>query len=566
SVKEFVREMFKQADAAQGQDGLFTWLGGLVGGDEGERPPEPAGPVGLAAFVAKVTLPGDADKKITEPRDRLQMLLVADFGAGAEEAHAFVERALDDLRADGKVTLDDDEHEGVAIRVVAVVPGAKDNDEAAENGPELGDDDENGMDFRDWEAEPDPFGDALGRVLVARAGSVLVASTHRPALEQALDRIAGRRVEALAETPAWRDTLAQHPDGLHAALAFFLTDWVRSSLGEMFEGAFLPPGGAAGFIGALGLTDVTSFSVGVRLNPGQDTLEQTIGLLAPRKSGLLGLLDASLPRLEPPGFAPADASDFTALALRFDRVIPLMRELANAAPEEMREQAQAGVAAAEAQAGPVLASLVGDVYLYETISRPLGPASQHVVLAVRLRDPLPLANTLSGLAGLGLEPRDFQGNQVFDMDPDSDESVSIGIGHGFAIVSGTEQVESALRLAAQPDAPRLAADERFRAAIAGLPPGGMMYSFTDTAQKLEWSLWMMRNAPEVAAHEIDEMDFDPETREEMLRHARESQPAWLAKAPPAEVLIRHLGDTALSVRATPDGFRGRSVMLPPRRR
>lgn len=543
-VRSFFSSMFKeQLSEEGGAGGLWGWFSENIDTDELH---EPVGPVGMALFSAKAPNPDDAAEEL----DLLQALMIADFGEEVDALTEVINDALDRLEREGRITLDEDDHDDVEIRIVTIVQ------EEEEDDPELAALQE------EFGGGPDRSMDAFKTILIATASGHMVVSTDRAALERSLDRIAGRKVEAIGESATYRSAVAQHPPHQHAMVVALVSEYVRTGFQEGFGDSLsmLPfPVSPGPLIESLGLTAIEAAGMGVRFDTDAGSLEQSLALLAPQKKGLLTLIDSSLPRFDPPAFVPADAMSAWSVALRFDRLSDLVRSLIRAFPPEMHEQ---GLTAFDQTAAPILASLGAEMHIVQTLSRPLGPASAASFVAIRLQDPLTFANSINGFAPmLGLTPRAFEGNQLFENDGAGLPTIGIGFDHAF--IGPTEAVENAMRLASRPDTPRLTAADRFTRATAPLGAGGAVYYYDNMDESLVWSYWSMENAEKAFAAQLEEWGMDDETREEFLGDFRENQPKWQKDLPPMQVILDHIGDSVMELRPTPDGFRGRVIILRP---
>lgn len=88
----------------------------------------------------------------------------------------------------------------------------------------------------------------------------------------------------------------------------------------------------------------------------------------------------------------------------------------------------------------------------------------------------------------------------------------------------------------------------------------MLASWMDMAQRLEWIRWQYENEMEIFEATLDDPGIPPDIRRQILdqrREALEDRP----DLPPLEVLTRVLGDVVTEMRSTPDGFRGKALLL-----
>jgi hypothetical protein len=164
-----------------------------------------------------------------------------------------------------------------------------------------------------------------------------------------------------------------------------------------------------------------------------------------------------------------------------------------------------------------------------------------------------------------LEPRDFEGNTIYTAQlPMGGADMALGVGFSKVFVGPGPAVENAMRLAGHPgDSAKLADEPRFRDAARLLSPDAVLYSFTDVEQTLRWSYWQAENVDKIMEQQLEKWGLDDEQKEEYLKSIRDAKKEQ-APLPPMESVIGHFGDTVAELRATPDGFRGRTLMLKPR--
>ena len=185
------------------------------------------------------------------------------------------------------------------------------------------------------------------------------------------------------------------------------------------------------------------------------------------------------------------------------------------------------------------------------------------VIAIDFKDQATMTNTLDFLAGQTgglLEPREFEGNTIYTIES---ADMAIGLGTGRLYIGPPAGVESSLRLAGRADNPKISAEPGFKEATRPLTNEGCLYSFADTRQALRWAYWGFQNLDKVAEGQIKQLELDEQEKADFLRSMREEQPKWISKLPPLEEVLAHLGDTAFELRPTPDGFRGRALMIKP---
>lgn len=538
-VDEFMKETFEdqESDAAE----LWDWIEKNVDRDDLR---EPTGAAGFVLFPQPVE--GSDDEH------EIVLLAAADFGDGAEAMMNTLIDVLERLAKDGRIKLDDDDYDGTEIRTVTIIPSELDNE------------------FLDFDDEDDAD-DAPKPMHVARAGGFILVSTSRRTLEVAIDRAGGRdpgRGNRLADNRTYTAALTQHPAGAHAHVIGIATDYVRERISgglSTMLSLFAPTGAnAQALTSALGVDAIEAVGAAFMFESEAGIAEQTIGILAPRKAGLLTLVDTRLENFAPPAFAPAEAMSIYSFGFRFDQIPALIRSVVQSLPQEMQGHAAGFQTFVDTQIAPILNALAHEVHFIQSVPRPYEPVEHRPLIAIRLKDALTISSNLNAVAAMmGLTPRDFEGNQIFQSEDDP-EAPALGIGFDYLFFGEPVAIENALRLASRPDAARLATSDRFRQAAAALAPGAALYSFSNTAETLEYAYWEMQNADKIYAAQLAQWDFlDEESSKELIDSYREAQPDWVNKLPPLKTVLRHVGDSVGEFRPTPDGYRGRTIFLHP---
>lgn len=534
-VQKFITEAVKEE-----MDKLHGFLKDL--GVEADDLRAPTGAVGLAVFFPE---PAGRDK---DPAPA--MLIVADMGEHAEAWEDTIDRLIDRGVKDKHIKTDEETYTDVRIRTIS--PLEPDND----------DDDEEEFDWEDKGGLAEFLGLSPEHPMhLARRGNAFLVSTDLKALEAAIDAASGTPMDAAADNRDYRDALAQHPDGgvAHAVLLVQpLVEQLERSLAEDMEA----DGAAVGAIlDVLGIKNIRAASVSLRLNTDDAMTETSMGVLVPEKKGLVALFAEPLGRFDPPGFVPPDAGDVTRFSFKFAGVYDLLRSVAQAMPEEQRGQFTAMLDQSVNMVKPVLDAAGPGIYKFTTYKQPLSSDSEQQVVVIDLRDQATVSSGISVIAGQGMfEPRDFEGNTIYTSDF---VGFSVGVGFDRLFIGQTAGVENAMRLAGRADAPRISAEPNFSEATRSIPDDTVVAGYADLRQTLRWAYWSIENADKVLLAQYERMGIPEEDREEFVKSIRESEPEWMRKLPPIEVVLRHIGDMATEIRATPDGFRGRSITLRP---
>ena len=318
---------------------------------------------------------------------------------------------------------------------------------------------------------------------------------------------------------------------------------------------------------ALGVSEVRALSAGIRVDAPDTSAELSFAALVPTKRGAVTLVDGPARPFTPPAFVGADTSGLSVMRINFADLPRIAREVVAAMPDDERAEFQAQLDFVLMQAEPILTSLGSELITVERIERPFSATSKRSVYAVPTRDPDAVSNALAVFGQMiGLEARDFQGNQIWQAEF---PPLSLGIGFGHIFIGDAQAVESALREAGAPDAPKLADEPRFTRAMRALGREGIGFSFKDTRSSMEHAAWTAANMERVMLEQLRSMgfdrDMDPEMYDNILNSMRENQPESLALFPPPEDIVRHMGDTASEMRSTPEGFTARWIILRPGR-
>lgn len=565
-VQSFVTEM--TADAGKRMADFLKELGA-----ESKDLKPPTGAVGLAVYMPVGALPKAGKGTYTEPPSAL---FAADAGENAQSWKDLIERLVDRGVKDKELTTEEDSYAGVKIMVLKpIYVDPKDKPAPDAMKPELGsDEDDNGpllppqTGFAGFVGGSREHPQALH---LAWNGTTFIAASQLKALEHALDATQGKDADSLASDADFNAAAAQHPADTQAA--------VYINMGQLLSQAFeqaiaaragLEDAGATPDFGKLmsvmGLSQVRFVSFGIRLDTPDGLVDTSIGVLAPEKKGILKLIADPLGPFDPPGFVPPDAAAVSRFPFRFDKVYDLLREVATALPEAERQQFTAGLDQGVNLVKPGLDSLGPTVTIVGTFKQPLTHDSQMTLIVIDVKDQATVSNTLSFFAGQaqGLaESREFEGNTIYTVEA---AQISVGLGFNRLFIGPPAAVENAMRLAGRAEAPKVSAESAFKDATRGFGPDGVVQSFSDMAQTLRWQYWTLQNMDSLAEAQIEEAGIDAEQREQILKRIRESRPKWMEKLPPLEAILAHLGDSAMEIRPTPDGFRGRGLILKPARK
>jgi hypothetical protein len=554
-VKAFVEEVSDKASKRLGE--FLKELGA-----ESKDLKPPTGAVGLAMYLP----PGDKAKGAHkfEPYP----FVVADAGENAASWKDLIEKLIERGVSDKELTVEEDTYAGVKVQTLK--PTYKEPEAAKPKGE---DDEEDAP-----PPQPKGFAGFVGgskdhpeALHVAWNGNTLVASTNLKHVEGALDGLQGREIESLSSDAAYTDSLAQHPADSNAFVAVDLGRVISESMKDAMEARRdrelgPPPVDHDKVLEYVGLGRMGLVSLGVRLDTDDALVDTSIGVLVPEKKGIFSLLSDPLGAFDPPGFVPADAAGVTRVSFRFDKLYDLIRGFAPLLPEEDRAQFSAVMEQGVNLVKPALDTAGPGVHMVATYRTPLASDSQQMVVAIDVKDQGVVSNTLTfftGQAGGMVESREFEGNTIYTSEA---VGMSLGVGFGRVFIGNTPAVENAMRLAGRADAPKIGQEPGFKEAARAVSPEAMMQSFSDMAQTLRFQYWVAQNADKEYEKSIDELGLDEETRTRLLKNYREHRPTWPEKLPPLETILAHIGDSVSEMRPTPDGFRGRTLILRPGRK
>ena len=272
-----------------------------------------------------------------------------------------------------------------------------------------------------------------------RDGSRFLLGSLEKDLEEVLGVLEGQARASISEDPDLKAALEQV--GRADLWSVLLTGPMQRVAGVGgAQMGFLQPMLTALF----GEVRAYGFSVGV--GGGDAQVEVTSGILVKGdRAGVLALPDPAKAASAPPRFVPNDAVGYGTIQLQLRDVMKLIETAASNLPEEMSEMVDPTLQ----QYGPDLRkafdALGPEVHVIARAAPPKGggdPEDQGVY-AVTCRDEQAVTGLLNlFLPEAGFEPRDFNGNTIFDA-PDGD--VSMGFGGGMFYMGSSPAVEQCLR-------------------------------------------------------------------------------------------------------------------------
>ena len=482
-----------------------------------------------------------------------QMLIAADFGGNADDMEEMLMSALE--KAGEQELLEVEENEYLDHEIMSLHPIEE----------------EDGDDWDDWD---DDWGDDGGGMLpgplaglmpdmssveemhVVRAGDVIFMCTDLEGLEGALDRHEGDGDGSLADN----EDLGEAVNRLGDADA-----WVVMFGGDLDE---MLPADQMMMMGDmmkdLGVDQIRTVGIGAHLESDRGMAEITGHLISDGKDGILSLMDLDAVPFDPPAFVGADATKVTALQFGFNEMMEMVKDALNSMAEQDDGMGMAAMIDQQVRMiEPAVRQMGPDVYMIESIQRPYSIESQQGVTVIRTKDAEAVAGVIDTLSMMmGLEARDFQGNQIWSTGEGGfvPLEIAMGLGSGYLFVGPEDLVENGLRAAGQEGAVSIADEESFQAAAKAIDQRGVMYMYTNSVAALPYTKWLKENfADELRAMMIEEMGEIQPWQEEMIA----DNAAAMEAAPPVEAIMDHIGNTILEVTSEDDGYAMRMVVLEP---
>jgi hypothetical protein len=347
-----------------------------------------------------------------------------DWGAGGGSLE-LLEAMLDDFEKDGALGRTD--LRGEVVRTIDLGDGEEEMDE---NFDDLG-----GF------LEPDLGFDDIETLYIHRAGDRHLFTTDLVALEEMLSSIDDRGGAAsIGTSDDFTDTmdLLRGPD-LYGMLFTANAQRMLSGGDMAFMLATAQP-----IVSRL-FGDIRTHAFGLEVGgEGDAMIDQTIAMTVPgEKAGLLGLITMESPVAAPPAMVPADAMGYGRINVRFDRIMPTIREVVDGLGEMERQQIEGALM----QFGPMLeqafASMDPSVQIFNRVRMPIDVDSMETLVAIPCNDPTQVEPMIA-LAGpgMGLMRRDFQGQAIYS---DEFSPMAIGLGQGHVLIGAASAVEQVLR-------------------------------------------------------------------------------------------------------------------------
>lgn len=541
--------------------------------------PRPRAAIGFAMAVEP--------RKEGEATGANSVVAMADFGPDAAKFESDLLDAARELEKRGHVVLTERAHAGATIHTIAAAdvnawyqrtmrPEFDPDMGAFEDGME-GEDEDRAKRFAErmkvFQAERDEQTLKMLRQVekthFVRVNDVVLLSNSADRLDRALDIVQAPAAQpgnsAVVASSADYRAGRQAVDGAHAYIVYPLAANARGFRDNMAGNIGNFPVEATAMIdwitdeknlAVLGLAGTQALSMGLWFDTDRSSAELSFHMVQPRLGGIFSLFAAAPGGFVPPAASSAESAGIVTTHFNFAGVIPFVRQIIAALPEESRGQPEAGLAQAEPILGPLLDAIGPEISIVESLERPLAPASGVTVVSIALKDRIPVLNVLTGFGPMaGLAPVDFEGRQIFE----SEESgIAVGIGDAHLLLGAPKHVRDAMRLAGA-KGEGLSAAPGFRKAAAAAAPGAALYAFRDVRQFFEWEAWRSKNAEAIFRAEMQEYGIDPDADG---FEPDEPEP-WAKDMPAADQFARYFGDLFTEMHARPQGIEARVRLLKP---
>ncbi len=521
--------------------------------DPGEMP-MPAGDLGIAVWNANEEsfIPG--------------MIAMADFGDRAEEIYDLLVEQAELDEEDGAITVEFDEEAGYKImstRTVFDEEAAREESlrnirESRERFAEDGDDefwdqmeqDILEQDFEGYTAESHTF----------RADDFLFTSSDRDKLSDAITALEGEDIDSIAGDDAL-ESLRARVRGAHADVVI-----VPSAVDMFFDemnnaaGGFVP----GNILSAMGIDQIQGIAAALRFDAPDAQAEVTFAMPLAGEEGVFSLIEP-IDEFSPPAFIPANAASEAVFAVDWSAIIPFAREVILTLPQEQRAQVEGQFAAFTFAAAPILDSLGPQVHFVSAVERPIGAASQKNLYAIQVANEAVISGAIAQYGQMmGLQAREFLGNQIFEAPPMIGMPLAVGLTTGWAFIGSPEEVENAMRRLAAEAPDSLASTKPFKRAAERADRDGIVYAFADLIAYYEFQQWVARNPEDYFRAMMTEEWMDDELIGYLVEDL-EANPlmAFLKDAPDIDSFEDATGPMIQELHLRNGAVEGRVLMLRP---
>ncbi len=281
------------------------------------------------------------------------------------------------------------------------------------------------------------------------------------------------------------------------------------------------------------------------------------------RNGLLGLISDKTADIEVPAYVTQDTLSYSQIQIDMDKVAPFVME-AIASNPMLAMQLGPQSDQINQMLQQAFTPLGSQVHMLSTGYMPINKDSLGYLVAIECIDEPAFNDFLATvMPGMGTEPKDFLGYQIYTADLGDGMMVPIEMSFSFTVAGGyvflgsTRPVEQALRSIANPDKSTFASkDNDALQYISRSDATG--WGYADTAKSMEIQSQVM----EEVSHEMfaDMEAFDPEMAAEMRMEFEDSQKQQAAIL---KIFSSLLGQTSWNLHTDSNGFTAHAVMLTP---
>ena len=411
-----------------------------------------------------------------------------------------------------------------------------------------------GMSFAD--AAPD-------RMYAARLDSHIIASTSRTQMERMIDVLAGRDVEGgLGETESW-EGISEYigKDGIRFVMLTGHLGELAKAMGQPFIVDMAKPMVVAMF------GRIEAMGVSLMASEAPLLAKYRMGVLIPEgKSGLMKLFDRNSQREAMPSWISSDMVSYGRMNFDTAGVIPWLKTVMNSNPM-IAMQAGQMMDQAEPMLEKLMSGMGDSIESATTVSYPLEAGSMSTMMVMDASDAKVFTDALAEYAPqMGMEPRDFQGHQIYSMDmggmgmpglQGADLEMGVAVGGNEIFMGSMSGVEQALRSMGDKttSASTIAADfAPIESYFTGEPVTVWGVSKLGESMKAETEIAMMQMKSQMAGLE----DEDPELAAELAEMFGEEEVADDSLS----AIAKLIGLLGYEIMSDDNGFKGHGWILP----
>ena len=513
---------------------------------------EPTGMIGLAAWL-------NAPAEGAEGNDALPMhfIMGAGFGDKAVEMNEMVVLALEEGENEETLTYESDRMGDTTIYTIRpIMPELEEDDWDDDFGDDEWGDDDWGNDFGAAEpAGPEEF-------FYANHGEHLLMSTSLDNLENALSRLDGVDIDNAAGTATFSRV---KPAGEHDAYILMLNGPLydmADAMGENEDLAMMGVPPIMPILDATGLADVRGLSITLDFDEAKGDTVGEMFVSVPRMRGLMSLINVPDKPFTVPSFVSPDAASVNMFQADIAGLFPALTQAINNMPADLAAELGMFLPLIQAQAGPIFAQLGPEIYTTQTYRRPYSLESAENLFAIAAKDDDALVGLLAGMApAMGLEGRDFQGNQIWSagpafgggMLPVPEGGFAMGVGFGHLFLGTDAAVEGAMRQAGGGDN-AFEKNAGFANAMNAIGNNGLAFGYQNLEETLGYQSWMIENMDEIMEQQMGGMGG---------MGMMPMGPNPFDMLPDVGMMAEYIGDSVMEFQLVDGGIKGTFVLLRP---